>query len=97
MQKMEALVLGAEHDALIAPSLAQSTAGPLGAKYECLEGMGHAVMLNDGFLGIIARWQDRRQILATERLAQRLRWRGLHPFQCRLELKRSGVFTASWG
>jgi len=47
MQKVEALVLGAEHDALIAPSLAQSTAGLLGAKYQCLDGMGHAVMLEN--------------------------------------------------
>lgn len=45
MARVEALVIGAEHDALIAPSLAQSAANLLGAQYRMLDGMGHAVML----------------------------------------------------
>lgn len=45
MQRVEALVLGAEHDALIAPGLARSAASLLGAQYRLLDGMGHAVML----------------------------------------------------
>jgi pimeloyl-ACP methyl ester carboxylesterase len=45
MPRVEALVLGAEHDALIAPSLARSAAGMLRARYQLLEGLGHAVML----------------------------------------------------
>jgi non-heme chloroperoxidase len=45
MARVESLVLGAEHDALIAPSLAQSAAAMLGAEYRLLEGLGHAVML----------------------------------------------------
>lgn len=45
MARVDALVIGAEHDALIAPSLAQSAANLLGAQYRLLDGMGHAVML----------------------------------------------------
>ena len=39
------VVLGASHDALISPALAQSTATMLGAEYRLLDGFGHAVML----------------------------------------------------
>ena len=45
MARVESLVLGAEHDALISPTLARSTATMLGAEYRLLEGLGHAVML----------------------------------------------------
>jgi non-heme chloroperoxidase len=44
-RRPDTLVLGASHDALIAPVLAQSTATMLGAEYRLLDGFGHAVML----------------------------------------------------
>lgn len=43
------LVLGASHDALISPLLAQSTASLLGAEYRLLVGLGHALMLDAGW------------------------------------------------
>jgi pimeloyl-ACP methyl ester carboxylesterase len=46
-----ALVLGAERDALIAASVARSTARLLGAQYRELPGLGHAVMLDPGWRG----------------------------------------------
>ena len=51
MNLPETLVLGAEHDALIAPSAAESAARLLGAEYRLLPGLGHAVMLD-------ARWEN---------------------------------------
>jgi pimeloyl-ACP methyl ester carboxylesterase len=45
MHRAETLVLAAERDALIAPSLAASAARLLGASFELLPGLGHAVML----------------------------------------------------
>lgn len=62
MQRVAALVLGAEHDALIAPSLAQSAASLLGAKYRLLDGMGHAVMLETEWekaAGAVLEWIER--------------------------------------
>ncbi len=45
MNLPETLVLGAEKDALIAPSSAEASARLLGADYRLLPGLGHAVML----------------------------------------------------
>ncbi len=47
LPRVAALVLGAEHDALISPTLARSAANLLRAEYHLLEGMGHAVMLEN--------------------------------------------------
>lgn len=61
MPRVEALVIGAERDALIAPSMAQSTANLLGAQYRLLEGMGHAVMLEAEWqraAGVILEWVE---------------------------------------
>lgn len=63
MNRVEALVLGAEHDALIAPALAQSAAQMLGAEYRQLDGMGHAVMLETEWqraAGVILEWVEAR-------------------------------------
>lgn len=63
MPRVESLVLGAEHDALISPSLAQSAASLLGAQYRLLEGMGHAVMLETEWqraAGVILEWVEGR-------------------------------------
>ncbi len=65
MPQVEALVIGAEHDALIAPSMAQSTAGLLGAKYCLLEGLGHAIMLDAAWeraAGAILEWIRERGV-----------------------------------
>lgn len=65
MQRVEALVLGAEHDALIAPSLAQSAARLLGAEYRLLDGLGHAVMLDSAWESAaqaILAWLDERAL-----------------------------------
>lgn len=52
----QTLVLGAERDALIPASLAQSTARTLNASYRELPGLGHAMMLE-------AEWQRAAQAL----------------------------------
>lgn len=65
MQRVQALVLGAEHDALIAPSLAQSAARLLGAEYRQLDGLGHAVMLDSAWESAaqaILAWLDERAL-----------------------------------
>jgi pimeloyl-ACP methyl ester carboxylesterase len=43
------LVLGAEKDALIPATQAQGTARLLGAQYRMLPGLGHAIMLDEGW------------------------------------------------
>ncbi len=52
----ETLVLGAEKDALISPSVAESSARLLGAQYRLLPGLGHAIMLD-------AAWQSAAQAI----------------------------------
>jgi pimeloyl-ACP methyl ester carboxylesterase len=56
------LVLGASRDALIPPLHAQAAAALSGAEYELLEGLGHAVMLDEGWeraAAAIAAWLER--------------------------------------
>jgi pimeloyl-ACP methyl ester carboxylesterase len=43
------LVLGAERDSLIGHGEAQTTARLLGAEYRLLAGLGHAIMLDEGW------------------------------------------------
>jgi non-heme chloroperoxidase len=57
------LVLGAARDVLIPPLHAQAAAALSGAEYELLEGLGHAVMLDEGWeraAGEILDWLDAR-------------------------------------
>jgi non-heme chloroperoxidase len=57
------LVLGASRDALIPAPMAQSAALMLGADYRQLDGLGHAVMLDDGWTRAaqeILGWLDAR-------------------------------------
>ena len=57
------LVLGAEKDNLIAHGEAQGTAQLLGADYRLLPGLGHAVMLDEGWeraADAIAAWLEER-------------------------------------
>jgi pimeloyl-ACP methyl ester carboxylesterase len=56
VQLPEMLVLGAERDVLIAPSVAESAARILDAEYKLLPGLGHAVMLD-------ARWESAAQAM----------------------------------
>ncbi len=65
MARVDALVLGAEHDALIAPSIAQSAAHLLGAAYRRLDGVGHAIMLEPAWESaaqVIVDWLDGRRL-----------------------------------
>jgi len=57
--RVPTLVLGAEKDSLIAHAEAQATARLLGADYRLLRGLGHAVMLDEGWesaAGAILGW-----------------------------------------
>jgi non-heme chloroperoxidase len=59
------LVLGAEHDVLIPPAQAQSTARLLNADYLKLPGLGHAVMLDAGWESAakeILAWLEARKL-----------------------------------
>jgi len=65
MHRPPTLVLGAEHDVLVSPGLAQSAARLIGADYHELAGLGHALMLDE-------RWEE-----AAGALFAWLRARGL--------------------
>lgn len=57
------LVLGAEKDSLIAHGEAQASARLLGADYRLLAGLGHAIMLDEGWegaAGAIAGWLEEK-------------------------------------
>lgn len=57
----ETLVLGAERDALISAATAESAARLLDAEYRLLEGLGHGVMLDEGWeraAGAILGWLE---------------------------------------
>jgi len=61
--RLPTLVLGAEKDNLIAHSEAQGTAHLLGADYRLLPGLGHALMLDEGWetaAQAIAAWLEER-------------------------------------
>lgn len=56
--RVPTLVLGAEKDSLIAHGEARGTAGLLGAEYRLLPGLGHAIMLDEG-------WQSAAEAIAA--------------------------------
>lgn len=57
-RRIPTLVLGAERDVLIPAALAESSARMLGAEYRALEGLGHAVMLETGWLAAASAVHD---------------------------------------
>jgi len=57
-RRIPTLVLGAERDVLIPAALAESSARMLGAEYRVLEGFGHAVMLETGWLAAASAVRD---------------------------------------
>jgi len=63
--RVPTLVLGAEKDSLIAHGEAQGTAQLLGAEYRLLPGLGHAIMLDEGWqsaAAAIAGWLEEKRL-----------------------------------